>query len=196
MRFSAPLLAGLLALAPAPAPAHSGKVIAPGDGIPIASLSHGQMAVIARHRGEILALAARHYPPDDRLRRLANYAELQHAWCLWGLMPGTIRDEASPFNLCAHAALAAARDALLRMEELRPQDPAVAGLVRRVEVEMMAEGSALALCRYSGTAFDTATLIRPDWSAVPGHWPSVAALLAVAALAAAGLTALRMPLRG
>ncbi|NGM45940.1 hypothetical protein G5B31_10345 [Rhodobacter sp. SGA-6-6] len=196
MRFPAFLLAGLLALAPAPAPAHSGKVVAPGDGIAIASLSHGQMAVIARHRGEILALAARHYPPDDGLRRLTNYAALQHAWCLWGLMPGTIRDEASPFNLCAHAALAATRDTLLRLEELRPGDPEVAGLVRRVEVDMMAEGSALALCQYSGTAFDTATLIRPDWSALPRHWPSVAALLAVAALAAAGLAALRMPRRG
>jgi hypothetical protein len=192
MRISGLLLLGLL-LAPVQAPAHSGRMVKPGDGIAIASLSHGQMAVIARHRGQILALAARHYPPDDTLRRLTNYAELQDAWCLWGLMPGTIRDEASPFNLCAHAALAAARDALLRLGALRPDDPAVAGLIRRIDIDMMAEGSALALCQYSDAAFDTATLLRPDWMAVPGHWPSAATLLAIAALAAAGLAALRVP---
>lgn len=196
MRICGPLLVtALLSLAPLPAAAHSRAALPQGDGIPIGSLTHGQMAVIARHRGAILTLAARHYPPDATLRRLANHAELQHAWCLWGLMPGSTGDEASPFNLCTHAALGAARAALLRLDALRPADPAVAGLIRRIDGEMMAGGSALVLCQYSAAAFDTATLIRPDWAAVPAHWPSAAALLGLAAALAGGLAALRPPRR-
>lgn len=165
----------------------------PPEGIAIASLTHGQMTVIARHRSAILASAARHYPPDDILRRLTNYAEIQSAYCLWGLVPGTVADEASPFNLCAHAWLAAARDALLRLHLLRPGDAAVTGLVRRIELEMIAEGAALALCAYSAAGFSTAEVIRPDWTAVPGHWPSLAAFAAAVMLAVGAGLALRRP---
>ncbi|MFT4151927.1 MAG: hypothetical protein QM656_17120, partial [Paracoccaceae bacterium] len=115
----AALVSGLIA--PGAAVAHRTGA-PPAQGIAISSLAHGQMAVIARHEGEILALATRHYPVDDRLRRLTNHAEIQSAYCLWGLVPGTVTDEASPFNLCAHAWLAATRDALLRLRELRPED--------------------------------------------------------------------------
>lgn len=165
----------------------------PPTGIAIAGLTHGQMVVIARHRGTILAAAARHYPPDDTLRRLTNYAEIQSAYCLWGLVPGTVADEASPFNLCAHAWLAATRDALLRLQALRPGDAAVAGLVRRIELEMLAEGAALNLCEYSAAEFSTAEVLRPDWTGVPAHWPSLAAFAAVAALVAGAGLALRRP---
>ncbi len=167
----------------------------PPEGIAISGLTHGQMAVIARHKGEILAMTSRHYPPDDTLRRLTNFAEIQSAWCLWGLVPGAVADEASPFNLCAHAYLAATRDALLRLLALRPDDAEVARLTGRIEVDMLTEGAALMLCGYSATAFSTAEVIRPDWAAVPGHWPSLAAFVAIAgSIAGAGL-ALRRPVR-
>lgn len=165
----------------------------PPEGIGIPSLTHGQMAVIARHRGEILRLTARHYPPDDTLRRLTNFAEIQSATCLWGLVPGTVTDESSPFNLCAHAYLAATRDALLRVRALRPEDAVVERLVYAIEGEMMAEGAALSLCAYSGAAFSTAEVIRPDWVAVLGHWPSLAAFAVAGAVVAGGGWAMRRP---
>lgn len=178
-------------IAPGAVLAHgSGQPFLPEDGIRIPSLTHGQMAVIDRHRAEILSRAARHYPPDETLRRLTNYAAIQRAWCLWGLMPGTVSDEASPFNICAHAYLAATRDALLRLDLLRPDDRAVSALVYRVDHDMIAEGSALALCQYSADGFSTALLIRPDWQNLPGHLPSLAALALICAGAAGGIAAL------
>ena len=102
-------------------------------------------------------------------------------------------DEASPFNLCAHAYLAATRDALLRLQALRPEDAGVARLVRRIEGEMIAEGAALTLCTHSAAEFGTAQVIGPDWRAVPGHAPSLAALAIIAGLAGAGGWALRRP---
>lgn len=189
------LYAGILLLwgliAPGAVLAHgSGQPFLPEDGIAIPSLTHGQMAVIARHRAEILTRAARHYPPDDTLRRLTNYAAIQRAWCLWGLMPGTVSDEASPFNICAHAYLAATRDALLRLDQLRPDDRGVSALIYRVDHEMIAEGSALALCQYSADGFSTALLIRPDWRNLWSHFPSLAALALVLAGVAGGIVAL------
>ena len=157
-------------IAPGAGMAH-GRGGPPPEGIAISGLTHGQMAVIARHRGGLLALDARHYPPDDTLRRLTTPAEIQSAWCLWGLIPGTVADEASPFNLCAHAYLAATRDALLRLQALRPEDAGVARLVRRIEGEMIAEGAALTLCAHSAAEFGTARVIGPDWAAVPGPRP-------------------------
>lgn len=186
----AALVLGLIA--PGAAGAHR-KDGPPPEGIAISSLTHGQMAVIARHRGRILGMAARHYPPDDTLRRLTNHAEIQSAWCLWGLVPGTVADEASPFNLCAHGYLAATRDALLRLQALRPGDAAVDRLVRQVETDMIAEGAALTLCAYSDAAFSTAEVIRPDWAAVPGHRPSLAAFAVLAGLAAGAGWMLRRP---
>lgn len=193
MRYLAAIAALVLGLAlPGAAVAHR-EGGPPPEGIAISSLTHGQMAVIIRHQGEILDLTARHYPPDDTLRRLTNYAEIQSAWCLWGLVPGTVADESSPFNLCGHAWLAATRDALLRLQELRPGDTAVDRLVRQIETEMIAEGAALALCGYSDAAFSTAEVIGPDWTAVPGHWPSLATFALLAALALGTLWALLRP---
>ena len=39
--------------------------------------------------------------------RLEDYLSLQSFACLWGMVPGSITDEDSPFNECAHAYLAA-----------------------------------------------------------------------------------------
>jgi hypothetical protein len=41
------------------------------------------------------------------MTRIENYVNLQSFACLWGLVPGSLKDEGSPFNECAHAYLAA-----------------------------------------------------------------------------------------
>ncbi|MFT3688973.1 hypothetical protein [Paenirhodobacter sp.] len=166
------------------AEAHRARPLAPDDGVRIASLTHGQMAVIARYRGEILALADRRYPPDDTLRRLVNYARLQRAYCLWGLMPGTISDENSPFNSCAHAYLAATRAVLLRLDPT----PQATALRQRIDDEMLLNGASLVLCAYSAEEFSTAVMVRPDWR---WHWPSVAVFAMLALFAGGVMRALR-----
>ena len=79
------------------------------NGITIPSLSHGQMAVIARYRSSILDLTSKQTPTDPVMRRLESYIDLQFFACAWGIVPGSIIDEESPFNECSHAYLAAVR---------------------------------------------------------------------------------------
>ncbi len=87
---------------------------APADSISIPNLSHGQMAVIADNRAAILGLAARQIPTDPTMRRLEGFINLQFFDCMWGMVPGSVEDESSPFNECSHAYLAAgASDALV-----------------------------------------------------------------------------------
>lgn len=168
------------------AEAHRSRPLTPDDGIRISSLTHGQMAVLAQYRGEILALADRRYPPDDTLRRLVNYARLQQTYCLWGLMPGTIADEASPFNTCAHAYLAATREALLRLTSLPSPAPEAVALRQRIDDDMLLNGASLVLCAYSADAFSTAAMVRPDWDILPSHWPSLAVFALMLLLVASG----------
>ncbi len=163
--------------------AHVQRAAAPIEGLPIAAITHGQMRALAPYRGTILNLAARHLHEDETLRRLTNHARIQFAWCLWGLVPGTVRDEESPFNGCAHAYLAAARAVLLRLHEVAPDSPQVRPLVHEVETAMLAEATALELCGFSADAFDTARFVAPEWLRIPTHLPS----LALVAMTIAGL---------
>lgn len=183
------LIVALLTL-PLTAHAHSGNPASgPDSGLKIPALTHGQMAGIAPFRAEILALAEQHRPADETLQRLVNHARIQFSWCLWGLMPGTVTDEASPFNTCAHAYLAATRSALLRLEEIAGDREETQALVRRVEQAMMRNAAALELCAYSSDDYTTAAIVRPDWPLLPRHTPSIG-LLAVAGLGlAAALSA-------
>jgi hypothetical protein len=150
------------------------------DGLPIDSLSHGQMVVIDNNRAAVFALATRAIEPDEAFRRLFNYAKIQRTVCLWGIVPGSVTDESNPFNGCAHAYLAATRALLAQMRERPNADPAASALADKVDHELLLEGT-LGLCIYSGDRYNTADLIYPDWSAIPGHKPS--------ALAAGGLLA-------
>lgn len=160
----------------------------PVAGIPILEITHGQMPIIAGHTREILALADRQFDPDPDFQRVLNYAKIQRAFCLWGLVPGSISDEASPFNACSHAYLAASRDLLLRMVATG-RDSRAADLAERINYQMMLSSTALDLCSYSATPYDTASTVRPIWSDVPRHTASLTSLLAVAALLA-GVVAL------
>ena len=175
---------------PLTALAHTSRPVPDTSGIPIPSLTHGQMAVIAKHRGEILDLAAHQESTDETFRRLMNYGAVQYTYCLWGLIPGSLRDEASPFNECSHAYLSAAHALLLHMRTMPGGDEAfllqVEALVSRIDAEMVRSGASLVLCEFSGETFNTASLIQPIWSGVPTHPPSLIAFSLVGLGLAAG----------
>ncbi len=76
------------------------------------------MAVISGYRGAILDLAQRQTQTDPTFRRLYNHGNLQYTYCLWGLMPGSLMDEESPFNECSHAYLATTK--ALRSARMMP----------------------------------------------------------------------------
>lgn len=177
-------------LAAAPAFAHGGRPSGPSEGIRIESLTHGQMAVLADYRGEILDLAARSGQTDEPFRRVLNYANIQFSFCMWGLMPGSVTDEESPFNECSHAYLAAVRDVLLRMQAMPGPHPRVGALASRIDADMVRNRASLVLCQYSDEAFHTGDVIYPDWRKAPSHPPSLAAFAGFGLLAAGGLVAI------
>jgi hypothetical protein len=158
----------------------SGPAGAP-EGVAIPAITHGQMPVIADYASAILALAERQPNPSEDFQRVHNYSRLQRSYCLWGLMPFSIRDEESPFNICSHAYLAGLRDLVLRMNA-SPDNAAARKLVDQISYDMMVSGSALEICAYSASQFDTAQLVPPLWANVPTHVPSllvIAAFLAI-----------------
>ncbi len=174
--------------APAPSEAHH-RSPGPTSGIAIPSLSHGQMAVLDANRAAILALAERRPQPGERFSRILNYARIQYTICLWGLMPGAIDNDNSPFNECAHAYLAATRALLSAMSETAPPSSEAQALAAKVDHELLLNGT-LTLCSFSGETFNTADVVQPHWAEVPGHLPSLAVFgaIAVAASGAAALT--------
>jgi hypothetical protein len=114
--------------------AHNGP---PPDGISIPSLTHGQMAVISDNLSAIRALASARIGDDMTTWRLEDYLNLQSFTCLWGWVSGSIADEESPFNECAHAYLAAGRALLLQLRDapgvdhIRRADLSVSTSIRR-----------------------------------------------------------------
>jgi len=182
------VLGALVALGTSPGEAHrvstgSGP---PPDGVSIPSLTHGQMAVISDNLSAIRALASARIGFDMTTWRLEDYLNLQSFAYLWGLVPGSIADEESPFNECAHAYLAAGRALLLQLREAPGADhKAVDALIRKVEVEMLANNASLTLCRYSDEPFNTNEVIFPRWREIPSH-PPTAAFAAVLLIAIAG----------
>jgi hypothetical protein len=171
--------------------AHGGSAGGPTSGISIPSLSHGEMSVIAAYRGEILDLADDAIDTSEPFRRVLNYAQIEYSYCLWGTVPQSISDENSPFNECSHAYLAAAKFVLLQMRSM-PGEAARAGdIVSRIDAELVQRQLSLILCRFSSESFNTADIIRPDWSAVPLHPASMASLTAAALVLAAGIWGLR-----
>jgi hypothetical protein len=144
-------------------------------GIAIPSLTHGQMAVISDNLPAIRALAAARIGSDMTTWRLEDYLNLQSFACFWGLVPGSIADENSPFNECAHAYLAAALALLLQLREAPGADhDAAEALMRSIESEMLANGASLTLCRYSDEPFNTNEVIWPRWNEIPSHPPTAA----------------------
>ena len=144
------------------------------------------MAVIAHNLPAIRALARARTQFDLTTWRLEDYLNLQSFACLWGIVPGSITDEDSPFNECAHAYLAAGRALLLQLAHAPGADhKSLDALIGKIEVEMLADGASLNLCRYSDEPFNTNEVIWPRWGMIPFHPPT--AILAAAALAALGM---------
>ncbi|NKK67026.1 hypothetical protein [Rhizobium leguminosarum] len=160
-------------------------------GLDIPEISHGEMAVMSDYRGRIIGLASRAVDTNEPFRRVLNYAEIQYSYCLWGRMPGSVTDEESPFNECAHAYLAATKAVLLSMREM-PREAAAAGeIISAVDADMVRRGLALISCRFSGEAFNTADMVKPRWSGIPFHAASMASLTGLASLFGLGVFALR-----
>jgi hypothetical protein len=175
----------LISLA-ASAQAHSGSSAPPAPGIQIPSLTHGQMAVIAHYRGQIIDLAQRQTVTDPAFRRLYNHGNLQFTYCFWGLMPGSLGDEESPFNECSHAYLATAKALLAYMATMPAAEREAKALISDIDADMVRSGASWILCQYSGEAFSTGAVIEPRWRDMVFHLPSLAVLLVTtAALAAA-----------
>ncbi|MBY5314688.1 hypothetical protein GR210_13905 [Rhizobium leguminosarum] len=160
-------------------------------GLDIPQISHGEMAVMSDYRGRIIDLASHVVETNEPFRRVLNYAEIQYSYCLWGRMPGSVTDEESPFNECAHAYLAATKAVLLSMREM-PREAAAAGeIISAVDADMVRRGLALITCRFSGEAFNTADIVKPRWSGIPFHAASMASLTGLASLFGFGVFALR-----
>jgi hypothetical protein len=188
IRLLAARVAVLALLAASPSEAHRIARTGgpPPDGIAIPSLTHGQMAVIADNLSAIRALASARIGSDMTTWRLKDYLSLQSFACFWGLVPGSITDEASPFNECSHAYLAAARALLLHLRETpRADREAIDALIGKIEAEMLVNGASLTLCRFSDEPFNTNEIVFPRWSEAPTHPPTLA-FAAVVFVAIAG----------
>jgi hypothetical protein len=171
---------------------------APADSIAIPNLSHGQMAVIANNRAAILDLAARQIPTDPTMRRLEGFISLQYFDCLWGMIPGSVEDESSPFNECSHAYLAATRALLLHLQTMPGDRAPVQALIAKIEREMLDNSASLILCRYSDEPFNTAERITPRWRDIPFHLPSLmtfAGLMLLVSCACIGIRQVGRPAR-
>jgi hypothetical protein len=148
------------------------------------------MAVISDNLSAIRALASARAGFDLTTWRLEDYLNLQSFACFWGLVPGSIADEESPFNECAHAYLAGGRALLLQLSrEPEADHKAIDALINKIEVEMLADGASMSLCRYSDEPFNTNEVIWPHWGMIPFHPPS--AMLTAVAFAAIGVAVWR-----
>ncbi|HVW56566.1 MAG TPA: hypothetical protein VHC00_12855 [Rhizobiaceae bacterium] len=167
------------------ADAHSSAPVGPTSGISIPSLDHGQMAVIARYRHRIVALAGRQIRTDETLRRLLNYANIQFTYCLWGLVPGSVGDEGSPFNECSHAYLAAIHALLVHLQRMDHNGEEIGRLVSDIDADMVRNRTSFVLCRYSGEAFNTASFIAPN-AADMFSYPPILAGFGITTIVVAG----------
>ncbi|MFB2567087.1 hypothetical protein [Rhizobium sp. IMFF44] len=172
---------------PASVAAHGGGSSGSQAGISIPSLTHGEMAVIAPYYGRIVSLAESMSDTDETFRRLLNFAQIQRAYCLWGLMPDSVSDEESPFNECSHAYLAAAKAVLLQMRAMKVEKASVDDLVSDIDAALVRNNLSLVLCKFSGENFNTADLIRPQLADIALHAKSLAAILSASLLVLAGL---------
>jgi hypothetical protein len=182
------LIAVLSILAISPASAHhQASNDGPIRGVAIPAISHGEMPVVARYRSQVLELAARQPVTDPTLRRLAGFVNLQTFECFWGLVPGSLSDEKSPFNECTHAYLAGVRALLAHMTAMPGNQSAARELEARMTAEIASDPSTGVVCSNSSETFDSADVIGPDWQLAPMHVPTVLTFLGFTMLLVSGL---------
>ncbi len=168
----------VLAVLSTPAWAHhqgTARTASP-DGIAIPNLTHGQMVAVARNKSAILALAADQPAGDVVGRRLAEYVGFQSYACWWSLVPGSLRDEASPFNECTHAILAGTMALYRHMLPRLGSSAAAKELAAKINADMLENGAAVVLCRFSDEAFSTAEIITPPWGGLLSSPPTILTL--------------------
>ena len=163
-------------------PPHEG----PNIGVAIPAITHGEMLVVAKYRAEILDLAARQPRTDPTLRRLAGFVSLQHFACFWGLIPGSLTDETSPFNECSHAYVAGTRALLAHMVAMPGDLYRARDLETRIEAEITGDPAYSVLCSNSSEAFDSGIVMGPDWQLAPTHLPTVLTFFAAMILVTTG----------
>ena len=179
MPFVRIFIAVFLLLAALDANAHGQSTPGNTSGTPIPSLSHGEMAIVAQYRSRILALAGQVKQTDPTFRILLNFSAIQYSYCLWGVAPGAISDEESPFNECAHAYLSAAKALLFHIRSMPGMADKADPLISEIDAEVVRKGAAFIGCQYSGESFNTANFIRPHWENLTRHRPSLYALGAI-----------------
>jgi len=146
-----------------PASAHHQLKNLDTSGLSIPNLTHGQLKVMTRYRTTILALAEKQISPDRETRTLQNFANLQFAYCLWGLVPGSVTEENNPFNACSHAYLAASKALLERLQTVGDDRVEANALAAQINSDMLQQHSALEICGNSVDPFNTASIILPEW---------------------------------
>ena len=80
-----------------------------------------------------------------------------------------------------------ARSFLQLAHEPDADHKAIDALIGKIEVEMLADGASMNLCRYSDEPFNTNDVIWPHWGMALSHPPTLASLGAVFALLASAL---------
>jgi hypothetical protein len=153
----------MVALIAAGATAHDYTPPADQSGYAIPSIDHGAMRVIAEHRQAIIAIARQATAADPELEALLLHNQMQTANCLWLLVPGSLTDEESPLNECAHADLAGLKGILDRLRLLEQTRSAAEALVSIIDHEMVLAGTSFIKCEYSAESFNTASQVRPNW---------------------------------
>lgn len=153
----------ILALTAADATAHDYTPPVDQSGYAIPSIDHGAMRVIAGHRQAIIALARQVTTADPELEALLLHNQMQSANCLWLLVPGSVADEESPLNECAHADLAGLKGILDRLRLIKQTQPDAEVLVSTIDHEMVLAGTSFIKCEYSAENFNTASQVRPNW---------------------------------
>jgi hypothetical protein len=166
----------------------SHRAVEEARGVAIPNLTHGQLHVLARYRSEILDLASRQASPSPEARTLENFVNLQFAYCMWGMMPGSLTDEANPFNECSHAYVAGSKALLDRLRQNPQTQSKASALAERINLAMMQDATALDICVHSFEPFDTAQIIMPAWKEVSFNPLAVLLGIFLFCAASAGLT--------
>lgn len=187
------LLAGLLFVAlwiaaPTAALAHHPSSGANAVGLEISAISHSEMEFVSPYHSDIIALAERQPNTDERLRRLLNYSQIQYAYCLWGLVPGSISNEDSSFNACSHAYLAASWSLLQHLETMPAAKMSAQAILRGIDAERVAN-PLLVMCENSAEIFHTDDFVVPIKPGAAGSW--LAAVAVAGGLATSGIRRLR-----
>ena len=157
------LVFGATLFAPTTAKAHHQRNNLDTSGIPIPNLTHGQLSVMARYQSSILDLAEKEISPDLQDRTLQNFINLQYAYCLWGMIPGSLSNENSAFNECSHSYLAGTKALLDHLQRTGDYRAEAATLARNINIAMLLDSSALQMCRNSLQPFNTAQIVMPEW---------------------------------